>query len=311
MLVAGRVLAGLGGGLLLATCMAAAGDLFRDPVRRNRAVGIIVSATTLAIVAGLPAVAQIEAVAGWRWAIAALLLPLALLFAGAGVLPSRRGAAPAAGGRPGYLAVLRGPQTVWLLGTMVVYGIVYVGWLTYVGAYLERDFGAGAGTLTVLFLAAGAAELVANNLTPLLLRRVAARTVYTVTGAVWMLNLAATGVLYTTVWSLFVSIAITGACACVLYMALYVRVLDAAAETRGTLVSLLAASSGLGGALGALTGGGALALFGDYPAVYRLLGVVLLASVACFALATKQPSAAPASPREIAPAGGQPAAAAA
>lgn len=281
-LMAGRALAGIGGGLLLATCMATAGDLCPDPVRRGRAIGVIVSATTLAVVLGLPLFAQIEERAGWRWSIAGLLPPLVVLFVSAGVLPDRPGTATATGG---YRAVLADRPSCWLLGTMALYGLVYYGWLTYFAAYLRTEFGAGADTLSLLFLVSGAVELLTNNLGPVLLRRARPARVFVATVVVWSASLLATGLLSTTVWSLFIAIAITGVCACVLYLAIYLRAVESRPELRGTVVSLVSAASGLGSAAGAATGGAVLAGGGGYVAVYRLLGLVLLATIVSFRLA--------------------------
>jgi DHA1 family inner membrane transport protein len=55
-LMAGRVLAACGSAVLMANCMTGARELFVDPVWRNRAIGIIVSATTLAFVIGMPVI---------------------------------------------------------------------------------------------------------------------------------------------------------------------------------------------------------------------------------------------------------------
>lgn len=284
-LVVGRALAGIGGALMLATCMAATADLTPDPVRRNRAVGIVVSATTLAIVVGLPAFAQIETAAGWRWAIAALTVPLGLLFVGTRALPAvTNGAA----GGSGYRAVLGEPRSLWLLATMALYGLVYYGWLTYYGAYLDAEFGAGAGTLSALFLASGGVELATNNLAPVVVRRVRPELLFAGGTLVWSAALLGTGVLFTTVGSLFAAIAITGCCACVLYVVIYVRAVESAPAIRGTVVSLLSAASGFGGAIGTAAGGVAYGLSGDYATVYRLLGVVLLGTVATFHLAMRE-----------------------
>ena len=68
-LMVGRVLASCGAAVIMANCMTGARELFHDPVWRNRAIGIIVSATTFAFVLGMPILTQIEARLGWgsRW----------------------------------------------------------------------------------------------------------------------------------------------------------------------------------------------------------------------------------------------------
>jgi predicted MFS family arabinose efflux permease len=60
-LMVGRVLASCGSAVIMANCMTGARELFHDPVWRNRAIGIIVSATTFAFVLGMPLVTLIEA----------------------------------------------------------------------------------------------------------------------------------------------------------------------------------------------------------------------------------------------------------
>ncbi|MEZ4563542.1 MAG: MFS transporter [Thermomicrobiales bacterium] len=60
-LAVGRILAACGGALIMANCMTGARELFHDPAWRNRAIGYIVSASTLVFVVGLPIITQINA----------------------------------------------------------------------------------------------------------------------------------------------------------------------------------------------------------------------------------------------------------
>jgi DHA1 family inner membrane transport protein len=300
-LVAARVLAGLGGAVIMANCFTAAGELYADPRQRDRAVGIIVSATTVAIVAGLPILAQIEDVAGWRWAIAFPLLPLALLIVGARWLPTeeKRLSLDHREMVTGYRRVLGHRPTLGLLGGMAVFALAYVGWLTYFGAYVETDFAAGANTLSALFLVAGVAEMIANNLTPSLLCRVAPRRVFAVAAAIMAADLLATDALFTGLWTLFISIAVISVCAAALYIAGNALLLDALPNARGTVMALGSASVGGGAAVGSLIGGAALATFGGYADVYRLLGLLLPLAIVAVILgtrvrATEEPTARPA-----------------
>ncbi len=86
-LMVGRVLASCGSAVIMANCMTGARELFHDPVWRNRAIGIIVSATTFAFVLGMPLVTLIEARLGWRIAMGSIAVPVVLLLAGTFVLP--------------------------------------------------------------------------------------------------------------------------------------------------------------------------------------------------------------------------------
>jgi predicted MFS family arabinose efflux permease len=283
-LVVGRVVAGLGGALIMANCFTAAGELYTDPKQRGRALGIIVSATTVAIVIGLPILAQIEDVADWRWAVAFLLLPLALLFAGARYLPVERSPASIPHQDASFRRILGHRPTLGLLGAMAVWAIAYIGWLTYFGAYAETDFGANANTLSALFLVAGAAEMVANNVTPALLRRIAPRRVFAIATVIMAVDLVATGIVSTALWMLFVSVAVLSVCAAATYVSGNELLLDAIPPARGMVMALGSASIGAGSALGSLIGGGALAAFGDYADVYHHLGVLMPLAVVAMGL---------------------------
>ena len=58
-LTIGRGIAGIGGAFIFGVCMAAAGDLFADPVERNRRIGIVASAASVAIIAGQPVLTRV------------------------------------------------------------------------------------------------------------------------------------------------------------------------------------------------------------------------------------------------------------
>ena len=66
MLAVARVIAGVAGGALMANCFTAVSEFIPDLRRRNRAIAIVASGTTLAILAGLPILTLIEDAFGWR-----------------------------------------------------------------------------------------------------------------------------------------------------------------------------------------------------------------------------------------------------
>src|SRR5215217_151686 len=146
-LMVGRVLASCGSAVIMANCLTGSRELFHDPVWRNRAIGIIVSATTFAFVLGLPIVTQIEARLGWRIAMGSIAVPVMLLLAGTFVLPASPPRAVMTQ-RPhplaAFRAVLGNGRTRCLL---VVLGLnigLYMGWLVYFGAYTIDVFAASA-----------------------------------------------------------------------------------------------------------------------------------------------------------------------
>jgi DHA1 family inner membrane transport protein len=285
-LLGGRVLAAFGGAVIMANCMTGARELFQDSVWRNRAIGIIVSATTLAFVVGLPAITQIEARAGWRLAMAATAIPVVLLFGGTFALPpspARSGATVAQGGiLSSFGAVLGDGRTRALL---VVLGLnlgLYTGWLVYFGAYITEVFAASATILSALFFLSGVTELAANNLTPPVLRRVdpilALYVLLAAVGAVLLL----TGIAITSIPGAFVAAVVVLNGTAAAYIATNALLLEGDRSHPGAVMSVASAAIGVGNALGPFVAGWALANTGSFEAGYRALG--LLAPVAMLAL---------------------------
>ena len=284
-LMVGRVLAACGSAVLMANCMTGARELFHDPVWRNRAIGIIVSATTLAFVLGMPLVTQIEAHFGWRAAFGSIAVPVVLLLAGTLVLPeSPHRHDPPTRTHPlaAFRIVLGNDRTRALL---VVLGLnlgLYAGWLVYFGAYTTEVFAASATVLSVLFLLAGATEMFANNLTPPLLRRFDPIAVLYAMLASVAVALLLTGIVITTIpAALLAAIVVLNGTASA-YIAANALLLDGDLSHPGAVMSVASASIGFGTALGPFVAGWALASTGSFEAAYRTLG--LLAPVAMVAL---------------------------
>lgn len=281
-LVVGRALGGLGGGFIFAVCLAAVGDLFAEPARRNRAIGLVGSGATLGVVVGLPVLTQVSAAIGWRWAIGLLLPQVVLLYLGAGRLPPRDPGARGSlwrGWAAGYRTVLGHGETLALLGLLVALCMVWFGWLIYFGAFAASVFGIGAGVLSALFLVGGSAEVVANNLTPVLLRIRSPSTIVLGAGAVISINLLGVGLISARTSALFVFMAITSLASVVLFTSLSILLLDSLPTARGAVMSLQSAGFEVGSALGAAAAGATLSVGGDYGTVYRLLGCVLAVTV--------------------------------
>lgn len=169
MLAVSRMLAGAGGAIILGVCVAATADLIPDPARRNRSVGLLTTACALGTIAGLPLLTQIASLSNWRAAIG-VLLPLSLvMFAGVTRLPD---GAPQSldRSRPRwterYHIILTSPVTVALLTLAMFQSGIRLGWLIYIGAFAQARFGMSAAALAALFVAGGAAEILANSFGP-------------------------------------------------------------------------------------------------------------------------------------------------
>jgi DHA1 family inner membrane transport protein len=284
-LMAGRVLASCGAAVIMANCLTGARELFRDPVWRNRAIGIIVSATTFAFILGMPLVTQIEARLGWRIAMGSMAVPVVLLLSGTFVLPpSPRHPRMTVRPHPlaAFQAVLGNGRTRCLL---VVLGLnlgLYAGWLVYFGAYTIDVFAASATVLSLLFFLSGATELVANNLTPPLMRRFDPVSILYVMLASVAAALLLTGIAVTTIpAALLVAIVVLNGTASA-YIAANALLLEGEVSHPGAVMSVASAFIGIGTALGPFVAGWALANSGSFEAAYRTLG--LLAPVAMVAL---------------------------
>jgi DHA1 family inner membrane transport protein len=284
-LMVGRVLASCGSAVIMANCLTGARELFQDPVWRNRAIGIIVSATTFAFVLGMPVVTQIEARFDWRIAMGSIAVPVILLLAGTFVLPPSP-EHPRVIVRPhplaSFRAVLGDGRTRWLL---VVLGLnlgIYAGWLVYFGAYTTEVFAASAATLSLLFFLSGVTELLANNLTPPLLRRFNPVNVLYVMLASVAVALLLTGIAVTTIPAVLLAAIIVLNGTASAYIAANALLLDGDVSHPGAVMSVASAFIGVGTALGPFVAGWALATTGSFEAAYRTLG--LLAPVAMVAL---------------------------
>jgi DHA1 family inner membrane transport protein len=297
-LVVGRILAAIGAAVIMANCMTGARELFRDALWRNRAIGILVSATTLAFVLGLPIMTQLEARFGWRIAMTSIAIPIVLLLAGTFALPPSQvsSASTAARGSPfgAFRAVLGDGRTRCLL---VVLGLnlgVYSGWLVYFGAYTVEVFAASAGVLSALFFLIGVSEMAANTLTPPLLRRVdPIRFLYGMLASV-AAALLLTGIVVTTIPGAFIAAVIILNGTAAAYIAGNSVLLDGDVSHPGAVMSLASASMGLGNALGPFITGWALASTGSFDAAYRTLGLFAPVAMTALWLGTRRRVPAPA-----------------
>jgi predicted MFS family arabinose efflux permease len=303
-LAAGRALAGLGGAIIAATCFAYAGDLFADAARRNRAIGTLSAAFSLASIAGLPLVTQIAHRAGWRWALGALLAPAALATLGTLLLPDTPRAAR--GTTPPLefarvRAVLGDSRVNWLLAALLLFSVPFAGWTIYFAPFAQTAFGAGPGALSVLFLAGGLANLAGSILLPALLRRASATRVYGLLATLVAASLIGVGRLPGPWPALLPAAAVVALGTTALYPATTVLLLDAMPTARGAAMALQTGTFEAGWALGAAATGGLLTLALSYRDIYALLGLVLALSVACVARSARPAGRAPMSPRDPRP----------
>ena len=284
-LFAGQALAGLGGAIIGGICLAATGDLFVDERQRNRAIGTVSAAFSIATIAGLPLITEVSNIVGWRWAMAVLLAPTALVVLGTSWLPAAVVRAPAeAADHHRYREALENWQVNWLLAGVIVVCLVMAGWQVYFGAYTTAVFGISANALSLLFLAAGVGQLLAAETLALLLRLGSARTVFVLVALVESIAFLSMSLVGGAWWQLLPFVVILSAGMTTLYLSTTVLLLDSQPAARGAVMALQTGCFEFGWALGTAVTGGALVLLGSYPAVYATLGLILPLSLLFLAI---------------------------
>ena len=288
-LVLARIIAALGASVVTANSMTGVRELFPDAVWRNRAIGILVSATTIGFVVGLPALTQIAAHFGWRVAVAGMALPVVFMIAGTWLLPASttRHASARQPILASFLAVLGSGKVRGILVALGLNLAMYTGWLVYFGAYVTDVFAASAALLSTLFLISGFTELAANNLTPPVLRRFAAVPVLHVMLVLAGGSLLLTGIAITTVPAALIAAIVILNSTAAAYIACNALLLDGEHSHPGAVMSVASAGIGLGNTLGPALVGWALAISGSFEAAYRVLGLLAPLAMAAVWLGTR------------------------
>lgn len=160
MLLAARVLAGLGAAATVGTAFAFVGAA-HDHDSRQRALSLVAAAFSVSAVIGIPLLTAIERLGGWRGAMFAIAAVGILLAAGLGRFLSdpNRATVVTWPGIPAIVGAFRplvrdGRMIAVFLGIVgVAMGVI--GSVTYIGAYFVDEFGASTGQIGLLLALAG------------------------------------------------------------------------------------------------------------------------------------------------------------
>jgi len=291
-LTIGRGLDGIGGAFIFGVCMAAAGDLFANPVERNRRIGIIASAASVAIIAGQPLLTQISAYFGWRWAVAATLVPPLVALLGTRWLPSDalqhdEGSLWSAY-RARYRQVMTNRETVWLLVVFIGMLSVWSAFSVYLGAYLETELSASPNATSLIFLVSGICFTTGSLFVPRVIERVPKRRVHATFATLMGVNLLGAGIVYTNIPTMALFVGITSLLGVSLYLITGILLLDSLPEARGAVMALQAAGTEVGLAFGAAWGGAALVVSNDnYVAVYQSLAILIPLVIICLLMSAR------------------------
>jgi predicted MFS family arabinose efflux permease len=160
-LLVARTVAGAFGGVAGANLLAIIGDVFPD-VRRGTAMGVIMSAFSVASVAGVPAGLLLAGWSsyGWRATFAAIgLLAVGVLPLTAAVLPPQRGHLTGQPQRPNLWAVLTHPSHLRAYALMTALVMSSFTVVPFLAAYLFKNVGRTQDELPYIYLLGGAATL--------------------------------------------------------------------------------------------------------------------------------------------------------
>ncbi|MCF2128179.1 MFS transporter [Strepomyces sp. STD 3.1] len=250
-LLATRVVAALANAGFLAVALTTAAGLV-SPDRKGRALAVLLSGTTVATIAGVPAGAVLGTALGWRatfWAVAVLCLPAAL-----GILkgiPAGR-AENEAVGRPALraeLAQLTRPRLVlmMLLGALV--NAATFGSLTFLAPVVTDSAGLGELWISVALVLFGTGSFVGVTVAGRLSDRNPG-PVIAVGGPLLLIGWPAVAVLASKPVALFTLVFVQGALSFALGSTLITRVLYEAADAPTMAGSYATAALNVGAAAG-------------------------------------------------------------
>jgi predicted MFS family arabinose efflux permease len=285
-LLATRVLAALASALFTPNATATGASLVPDD-RRGRAIALVYGGLSVATVLGVPAGTLLGGVAGWRatfWFVALLAVLSAAWLAAA--MPNAPRPAPA--GVDLLLAVARRPgvartvavTTVLMTGQFVAF--------TFIAPLVERAAGApGPATVAGALFLFGVAAVGGNAVGGIATDRVGAHTTVAVSLAGFALALAGLAAAIQgggAEWAIFagaIALAVWGVAGYAFVPAQQRRLLRAAPDAGGVVLSLnasaLNAGIALGGALGgAVLGGAGLAALPLVGAAFGAVALVLV-----------------------------------
>ena len=286
LLLAARALTGAFGGVVAACILAIVGDAFPGP-RRGRAMGAIMSAFSVASIAGVPAGLHLANLMNWRAPFLALgVLSMAVFVLVGFVLPPMRGHLVRGRQSANLWSIFLQPthQRAYLLMTALVLSTFMI--VPYLASYLVANTGRTQKELPYVYLCGGLATLVTMTLFGWLSDRLGKLPVFrclalfTLVPILLVTNLPA--VALATALGVFTLFMVTSSGRMVPAMALITA--SAVPRNRGGFLSVNAAvqqaAAGLASALGGfMLGQGANGEITGFPLVGGLACAATLASV--------------------------------
>ncbi|MBI2914180.1 MAG: MFS transporter [Chloroflexi bacterium] len=293
LLMALRILSGIGDALLLPSAYAAVSDYFEGK-DREVALNVILVPLGAAVVVGLPVVVLIDDVLDWHAAFAVFAaFNLAGLAGVRWLLPPVAAPAPAQRGlaahyRDSYGEVLGSRSALAVLAAAVLGAATWTGMVTYAGAFFQDELDAHGAGLSAMFAAVGGSYVAGGALGVMLARRLRPRPI-----ALWSATVAALLPLAVVASTdlLLLTLALASGFAASRAPgvgALNNMLLDLAPHSQGTAISTHGVVFMSGALVGAAGGGAAIAVEG-YFGMAALFATLGLASAGLLAMPLGEP----------------------
>ena len=163
-LVAMRIVAGIGGSVLFPNTTATVGDNF--PYRdRGSAMGTVIGLNTMAGVVGVPLAGVLAEATSWRVSVGLV----GVLSIGAALLllwklrPAQTHLSES-GIREMYRSILRNRSALGAIGSSLMGSLYWFTWATYIVVFFETTFGLSEGLASILALTQGLGVLIGSQL---------------------------------------------------------------------------------------------------------------------------------------------------
>jgi predicted MFS family arabinose efflux permease len=278
-LLAFRCLTGVGAAMIPPNCLATIADVF-PPAQRGKAMGWVISATGLGTAFGVPLVALLTDLGGWRrpfHVIGALLLSLwGLLW---GWFPTS--SAGHTGSFVAHFQAVGVKAALWfVLAANCLQVMAFMGMSSYLAAYLMHTYHLSAGA-TALPLSVAGCGVIAGSLVGGRVAGQASRV--TVVARAFVGGGIGAALVFTTDISPWVTVLLAFAVAGLLPLSWPVTAVlltDLAGQSRATATGLFAVSNQLG-AVGGASLGGVMLVLGSFPwvGIFCLVTAVLAAGI--------------------------------
>ena len=163
-LVAMRVVAGIGGSVLFPNTTATVGDNF--PYRdRGSAMGTVIGLNTMAGVVGVPLAGVLAEATSWRVSVGlvgvlSIVAALLLLWK---LRPAQTHLSES-GIREMYRSILRNRSALGAVGSSLMGSLYWFTWATYIVVFFETTFGLSEGLASILALTQGLGVLIGSQL---------------------------------------------------------------------------------------------------------------------------------------------------